>query len=273
MMHSFEPHTPRERAGEGDKPVLRVSGLKVQAGKRTLLSGVETTISEGKVTAVIGPSGSGKSTFLSVLNRLADLIDGLQVSGSVYLHNQDVLNPKLDVLSLRRKVSMVFQRPTPFPTSIWQNLRLPFVEKQKATKPELQKEIQHQLERVALWPEVKSRLFEPATKLSGGQQQRLCIARSLIVKPEILLLDEPCSALDPVSSDQIEQLVGGLKNEVTVLMVTHNIAQAKRLADHLIVLSNERGHGEIVEQGPAAEIFSNPQHKVTQTYFQSESFQ
>lgn len=247
--------------------------LCVSAGERLLLSIPSLNITKGGITAIIGPSGSGKSTLLSIFNRLADTTDGLKVSGKVEVSGIDIFAKSTDLLWLRRHVSMVFQKPLPFPLSIRKNLELPFKECCPSSKAQTQREVENSLMHVGLWHEVSERLDSPAQLLSGGQQQRLCLARSLIVKPQVLLLDEPCSALDPVSSAQIEELVLGLRGKLTVVMVTHNLAQARRLADDVIVLGSETAKmpGKMIESGLASEVLSRPKHPFTQRYISFET--
>src|SRR5690606_258026 len=190
-------------------------------------------INRGCITAIVGPSGCGKSSFLMSLNRLTDLIPGCQVSGTLHLNELDVLAPTTDLLHLRRMVGMIFQKPVVFPLSIWKNMALPLYEHGMRDRPRLTSAIEESLQEVGLWAEVKDRLNDPAYALSGGQQQRLCLARALVLSPDILLLDEPCSALDPISSGIVEDFIAGLRGKYTVVIVTHNLAQARRLADYI----------------------------------------
>lgn len=251
--------------------IIEVRGLCVHAGGRLLLSDINAQFPQSGVTAIIGPSGAGKSTFLGCLNRLADDIDRLRVTGEITCCGESIYSPAMSLLSLRRKVSMVFQKPTPFPTSIRRNLSLPLLEVRRLGRSDLEMRIEQVLRQVGLWDEIRDRLDSPATTLSGGQQQRLCMARALIVDPVVLLLDEPCSALDPVSTEVFEENIRRIKDRVKVIMVTHNLAQARRLADRLIVFASQRGYGEIVESGDAREVFTKPSHELTRSFFRFES--
>jgi phosphate transport system ATP-binding protein len=200
------------------------------------------------------------------LNRLIDLIPNCRVSGKLLLGDLDVLSPDIDVLQLRRRVGMIFQKPNPFPMSIRKNLEFPLKEHGIAHSASSEELVQKSLRDVGLWNEVKDRLHAPALGLSGGQQQRLCIARSLILSPEILLMDEPCSALDPLSSGVVEDLIFSLRGQYTVVIVTHNLAQARRIADYVGVLWAENGAGHLVETGPTHQIFEHPQQELTTAY-------
>jgi phosphate transport system ATP-binding protein len=254
------------------KSPLSLLGLQKRKRDRELLTDVNFSAEAGQVTALIGPSGSGKSTLLSVFNRLADTLDGLKVTGRVLIGDDDIMNPRIDLCKLRRRVSMVFQRPTPFPLSIRQNLSLPYKECcPGASRAEIDAAIADRLQRVGLWQEVKNRLDDPALRLSGGQQQRLCFARSLMVEPDVLLLDEPCSALDPVSTLAVETVIRSLRSKVTILLVTHNVSQAQRLADQIFVLAaieenNGSLSGRLIESGPASQVLTRPQHPFTKMY-------
>ena len=214
------------------------------------------------MTALIGPSGCGKSTFLRCLNRMNDLIDSVKISGSIQLDGKEILDRSLDIIELRRKVGMVFQKPTPFPKSIFENvaygLRIAGVNK----KSVLDEVVERSLKRAALWEEVKDRLHDSALGLSGGQHQRLCIARAIAISPEIILMDEPCSALDPRSTTRIEDLIGELRGEYTIIIVTHNMQQAARVSDHTAFLYE----GVLVEFGKTEDVFTNPQKQETEDY-------
>ncbi len=228
---------------------------------------VSLEIEANKITALIGPSGCGKSTVLRTLNRMNDTVTGARITGSILIHNEDIYKTGIDLIELRRKVGMVFQRPYPFPMSIYDNVaygpRMHGI-KDKKTLDDI---IQHSLEQAALWNEVKDKLHENSYELSGGQQQRLCIARALAVEPEILLLDEPCSALDPIATLKIEDLLNELKKELTIVIVTHNMQQASRISDNTAFFwTTEERTGFLVEYSSTAQIFSSPSDKRTEDY-------
>ncbi len=238
-----------------------VRQLRAWYGREEVLKGITMDIPPGAVTAIIGPSGCGKSTFVRCLNRLHELVPGARVAGEVLLDGQDIYRRGLDPVAVRRRIGMVFQKPNPFPTmTIFQNvaagLRLNGGVRDAAAV------VEASLRQAALWEEVKDRLHEPPSGLSGGQQQRLCIARALAVKPAVLLLDEPCSALDPIATLKIEELIVNLKTELAVVIVTHNMQQAARVADYTAFFLN----GELVEYGPTSQIFTNPRDRRTEDY-------
>jgi phosphate transport system ATP-binding protein len=244
-------------------PRILVDQLEAGFGKQRVLRSISLAIRDRAITAIIGPSGCGKSTFIRCLNRLHEEIPGAWVRGHMRLDGKDLYAPSLDPVELRRRIGMVFQRPNPFPTfSIYENvavgLRLNGIRKRSL----LDERVEQSLRRAALWDEVKDRLDHPGTGLSGGQQQRLCIARALAVEPEILLLDEPCSALDPMATERIEELLLDLEHDYTLVMVTHNIQQAARVANRTIFLLL----GEMVEEGPTSEMFTNPKDPRTESY-------
>jgi len=219
-------------------------------------------IFKNQITAIIGPSGCGKTTLLRSINRMNDHIPGFRVEGKIYFKGQDIYDPKLDVTEYRKKVGMVFQKPTPFPMSIYDNVAFgPRIHGTKS-KHVLDRIVEESLKKAALWDEVKSELNKPGTKLSGGQQQRLCIARALAVQPEVLLMDEPTSALDPISTSKIEDLVVELKKDYTIIIVTHNMQQAVRIADSVAFFLN----GEVIEYARAEKLFYMPQDKRTEDY-------
>ncbi|MEX2365455.1 MAG: phosphate ABC transporter ATP-binding protein, partial [Pseudohongiellaceae bacterium] len=228
-------------------PHLHVENLSIHYGNQTVLEDVSLDIYKGCITALIGPSGCGKTSFLSSLNRLTDLIPAARVSGSIYIEDQDIHSAQMDVMSLRRRVGMIFQRPNPFPLTIRRNLELPLREHGIKNREELAGRIEQVLREVGLWQEVCDRLDTPALQLSGGQQQRLCIARALVLQPEILLMDEPCSALDPVASAVVEELIGRLRNRYTVVIVTHNLAQARRIANYAAFFWMKEHTGKLIE--------------------------
>ena len=239
---------------------VQTRDLNVHYGRVHALKDVSIDIEANSVTAVIGPSGCGKTTFLRVLNRLVDL-DGARVTGKVFLDGEDIFNG-IDVTSLRRRVGMVFQQPNPFPMSIYDNVAFGPRIHGIRDKKRLDSIVEASLRKAALWDEVKDRLQESALRLSGGQQQRLCIARALAVQPEVILMDEPCSALDPVSTARIEALIKDLKREYTLVVVTHNMHQAARISDYTAFFLN----GELVEFGKTSQIFTNPAEKRTEDY-------
>ena len=241
---------------------IQVNKLKLFYGEHLALNKVSINVAKNSVLALIGPSGCGKSTFLKTLNRMNDLIDGVRIEGEVLLDGEDIFAPDVDVVHLRKRVGMVFQRPNPFPMSIYDNIAYgPRIHGQK-NKAILDELVERSLVGAALWDEIKDRLKTSAMSLSGGQQQRLCIARLLAVEPEVLLMDEPCSALDPISTMKIEELVTELKKEYTIVMVTHNMQQAARVSDSTAFFLM----GEMVEQDKTDTVFTRPRDKRTEDY-------
>lgn len=241
---------------------LTVRDLNLYYGENHALKDINMDIREKGVTALIGPSGCGKSTFLKTINRMNDLIDNVRITGELKLDDEDIYGEGVDTTVLRKRVGMVFQQPNPFPMSIYDNIAYgPRIHGIKG-KPELDAIVEKSLRGAALWDEVKDRLKRSALGLSGGQQQRLCIARALAVEPEILLMDEPTSALDPISTLKIEDLMGELKKNYTVVIVTHNMQQATRIADYTAFFLV----GEIVEYAPTTDLFSHPREKKTEDY-------
>ncbi|MGE5257607.1 MAG: phosphate ABC transporter ATP-binding protein PstB [Hyphomicrobiales bacterium] len=226
------------------------------------LRGISLDILDRRVTSLIGPSGCGKSTLLRVLNRIYDLYPGQRAEGEVRIDGRDILKQNGNLAFLRSKVGMVFQRPTPFPLSIYENIAFPLRLYKKLSKHEMNMLVETALQKAALWNEVKDQLHKSGLGLSGGQQQRLCIARAIAIRPEILLLDEPASALDPISTSQIDDLVRELRNEFCVVMVTHNLQQAARIGDYTGLMYL----GELIEFSETDTIFTNPKHKRTQDY-------
>jgi phosphate transport system ATP-binding protein len=231
-------------------------------GATQALKNVTLPLYDRKVTAFIGPSGCGKSTLLRVLNRIYELYPNQRAEGEVILDGEDILASKLDTNLLRSRVGMVFQKPTPFPMTIYDNVAFGIKLYERMAKSELDGRIEHALQRAALWGEVKDKLKESGLSLSGGQQQRLCIARTMATHPEVILLDEPCSALDPISTAKIEELIDELANEYTIVIVTHNMQQASRTSDHTAFMYL----GELVEFGPTEKIFTAPDKKQTEQY-------
>jgi phosphate transport system ATP-binding protein len=259
MKASATPHPVADPAC----PVINASAVSISYGTKAALRDVSLDIPGGSIMALVGPSGCGKTSFLSCINRLTDLIENCRVNGRITV---GVLARGADLLALRCKVGMICQRPNPFPLSIRRNLDIPLREHGMRDPAERAERIERALRDVGLWAEVKDRLEELAQDLSGGQQQRLCLARALALEPQVILLDEPCSALDPISSGVIEELIGGLRGRCTIVIVTHNLAQARRLADHVGFFWVDGGSGVLVESGPAAQIFEAPQHPLTAAY-------
>ena len=245
---------------------ISTSELSLFYGKSQVLRNISIQIPHAAVTAIVGPSGCGKSSFLRSLNRLTDLDPGCQVTGSIRVGTLEVGDRRCDVVALRRRVGMIFQSPSPFPLSIRRNIELPLREHGMLDPRDRCEAIEVSLRSVGLWDEIKDRLDSNAMGLSGGQQQRLCIARAIALQPEVLLLDEPCSALDPISSGVVEDLIHELRRQYTIVVVTHNLAQAKRIADYASLFWVIDGAGQLIESSPAADFFSTPSHKLTAAY-------
>jgi phosphate transport system ATP-binding protein len=243
---------------------MQTERLSLFYGNKSAFKDVSLEIKSGGITALIGPSGCGKTSFLACLNRLVELTPNCKVSGRIILGDRDV--QALNVISLRRRVGMLFQKPNPFPLSIMRNIEFPLREHGVRSREEIDRIVEDALRDVGLWDEVKNRLKAPALSLSGGQQQRLCLARTLALKPEVLLMDEPCSALDPISSEVVENLITSLHGKYTVLVVTHNLAQAKRIADQVALFWVADGAGQLIESGSVAQVFEYPQHALTAAY-------
>jgi phosphate transport system ATP-binding protein len=243
-------------------PTLAIAGLNFYYDRFQSLKNINLDIYEKKVTAFIGPSGCGKSTLLRTLNRMYDLYPGQRAEGSVLYHGRNILESGQDVNMLRAKVGMVFQKPTPFPMSVYDNIAFGVRLYEKLSKGEMDERVEWALNKAALWAEVKDKLKQSGLSLSGGQQQRLCIARGVAVKPDVLLLDEPTSALDPISTAKIEELISELKEDYTIAIVTHNMQQAARCSDYTAYMYL----GELVEFGETDQIFMNPVKKETQDY-------
>lgn len=249
-----------------DPMFWRVNDLTVSYGKALALSSVSIDIRKTGVTAIIGPSGCGKSSFLCCLNRLSEMIPGCCVSGRIEIQSENILATRFDSTSLRRRVGLIFQKPNPFPMSIRRNLELPLREHGMRDSREVDSTITRCLTEVGLWSEVRDRLDAPALSLSGGQQQRLCIARALVLRPDALLMDEPCSALDPVSTAVVESLIQSLSENYTIVMVTHNLRQARRLGSDVAFFWMRDGAGMLIESGSSDQIFNSPKHELTQRY-------
>ncbi len=248
-------------------PEFEIRDLSVAYGGKTVLNKVSLDIYKGCITALIGPSGCGKSSFLSALNRMNDLYVGCTVSGEVKFKGRDLLRfDAPEVAQLRKTVGMIFQRPNPFPLSIYRNLELPLKEHGVRDPQLIRSKIENALRDVGVWDEVSDRLHQPALKLSGGQQQRLCIARALVLEPQVLLMDEPCSALDPVASNTVEQLIMRLRGKYTIIIVTHNLAQARRIANYAGFFWMQEQMGKLIEFGQSRQIFDAPAQALTAAY-------
>jgi|TARA_A200000159_G_scaffold81865_1_gene75681 phosphate transport system ATP-binding protein len=242
---------------------ILANGVDVYYGSKQALFGISMDIKEKEVTALIGPSGCGKSTFLRCINRMNDLIEICKVSGSIKVDNEEIISEKTDVVSLRSKIGMVFQKPNPFPKSIFDNVAYgPTIHGLVESKNDLEEIVHSSLKKAGLFNEVKDRLNEPGTSLSGGQQQRLCIARAIAVNPEIILMDEPCSALDPIATAIIEELIDELRLNYTIVIVTHSMQQAARVSQKTSFFHL----GELIETGDTKKIFTNPDNSKTQDY-------
>ena len=241
---------------------LSIRGLDFFYGTNQALKNICLDLPEQRVTGMIGPSGCGKSTLLRVLNRMYDLYPGQRAEGEVLLDGEDILAPSVDLNGLRSRIGMVFQKPTPFPMTIYENITFGVKLHERLSRADMESRVEWSLSRAALWTEVKDRLHTPAGGLSGGQQQRLCIARTIATRPEIILLDEPTSALDPISTLKIEELIDELKKDFTIAIVTHNMQQAARCADQVAFFYL----GELIEVAPAGQIFTAPKERRTQDY-------
>ncbi|MCG2841038.1 phosphate ABC transporter ATP-binding protein PstB [Sandaracinobacter sp. RS1-74] len=247
---------------DGAKPAIVTRNLEFFYGDNRALKNINLEFPEKRVTALIGPSGCGKSTLLRIFNRMYSLYPGQRATGEVLMDGENLISDKVDPTDLRARVGMVFQKPTPFPMSIYENIAYGVKLHQRISKAEMDERVEWSLQKAALWGEVKDRLDSSALGLSGGQQQRLCIARTIAVKPEVLLFDEPTSALDPISTAKIEELVAELREEFTILIVTHSMQQAARCSDQTVFMYL----GDVIESGPTAQIFTNPKVKQTQEY-------
>ena len=242
---------------------MQSRNLSVFYGSKQALIDINVNIETNKVMALIGPSGCGKSTFIRCLNRMNDVVEGCRVTGAVFLDGHDIYQSSIDVIALRQKIGMVFQKPNPFPKSIYENVAYgPKIHRLTKGKSELDALVEKTLKRVGLWDEVKDRLNSPGTSLSGGQQQRLCIARAIAVEPEVILMDEPCSALDPIATARIEELMAELRKKFTIVIVTHSMQQAARVSDYTAFFHL----GRIVETGLTSKIFQAPELQQTKDY-------
>jgi phosphate transport system ATP-binding protein len=246
-----------------DEPRIRCTDINVYYSGERAINNVSLDIGNNEVIALIGPSGCGKSTFLRCLNRMNDTIAGCEVTGEILMDGNDINGKDIDVVPLRAQVGMVFQKPNPFPKSIWENIAFgPRIHGLAQSKAELDAIVESSLQKAALWDEVKDRLGQPGTSLSGGQQQRLCIARSIAVNPEIILMDEPCSALDPIATARIEDLIDEMRELYTICIVTHSMQQAARVSQRIAYFHL----GDLIEIGETDEVFTRPKHQLTEDY-------
>ena len=245
------------------KSLIECRGVDVFYGDKQALFGINLDIGEKEVTSLIGPSGCGKSTFLRCINRMNDVIEICKVAGTIKIDNEDIYHPDVDVVELRSRIGMVFQKPNPFPKSVYDNVAYgPKLHGRILHKDDLDAKVEKSLERAGLWSEVKDRLDEPGTSLSGGQQQRLCIARAIAIDPSIILMDEPCSALDPIATAKIEELIDELKDNFTITIVTHSMQQAARVSQKTAFFHL----GKLIEVGDTEKIFRSPDHEQTEAY-------
>ncbi len=259
--NNFESTVYHLKTG-GNGTILEINNLRLWYGAAQALNNVQMTVEKGLVTALIGPSGCGKSTLLRCINRMNDLVDGLKIEGEIRLHSEDIYNRGADVIALRKRMGMVFQKPNPFPMSIYENVIYPLKVDGVNDKAFLAETCERALKASALWNEVKDRLDQSALGMSGGQQQRLCIARAIAADPEVLLMDEPCSALDPIATAKIEDLINELAGQYTVVIVTHNMQQAARVSDNTAFMYL----GRLIEYGDTEVIFQTPKSGKTQDY-------
>lgn len=242
--------------------IIRTENLNLWYGEKQALHDITMSIRPNKITALIGPSGCGKSTLIRCFNRMNDVIDKCKITGKIFFHGNDIYRPESDAVEVRKKIGMVFQKPNPFPKSIYENVAYGSKVQGITNKKELDEIVEKSLKDAVLWNEVKDCLYEPAMCLSGGQQQRLCIARSLSIEPEVILMDEPCSALDPIATAKIEDLMTGLKKKYTVIIVTHNMQQAARVSDYTAYMYL----GKLIEFGETEQIFEHPREELTENY-------
>jgi phosphate transport system ATP-binding protein len=259
---TLTPRPPAPKAEQPGSPAVDVRSFSFAYGSRPVLRNLTFSIERKSVTAIIGPSGCGKSTFLRSINRLNDLIPGVRHRGDILVEGTSVFSPSTDLVALRQKVGMVFQRPNPFPKSVFDNVAYGAALNRLVARRDLPDLVERCLRQAALWDEVKDRLDQSGAGLSGGQQQRLCIARALGNAPEVLLMDEPCSALDPVATQRVEELIVELKKDYTIVIVTHNMQQAARVSD----FTGFFDRGELVEYGETERIFTTPGHERTEAY-------
>jgi phosphate transport system ATP-binding protein len=264
-MQKMKVEVVASEGAEAGGAVFEVRDFSAYYGAFRAVKDISMDIPKNRITAFIGPSGCGKSTLLRCFNRMNDLVPVAHNSGTIRYHGVDLYDPKVDPVEVRRRIGMVFQKPNPFPKSIYENIA--FGARIAGHKESLDDLVESSLRRAAIWDEVKDKLKQPGTALSGGQQQRLCIARAIAVKPDVILMDEPCSALDPVATLKIEELMFELRDEYTIVIVTHNMQQAARASDETVFLTmGEDRAGYLVEKAPTAEIFTNPRHQLTEDY-------
>ena len=247
-------------------PLLKLSNVAVSYGAQVAVRDVNLEIASNQITGLIGPSGCGKSSLLAAINRMTDLLPNCKVEGSIQFKSQELLGSKVDLVDLRRKIGMIFQKPNPFPASIRKNIDLPLKEHGLGDSQQRNDKIESVLRDAGLWDEVKDRLNSSALSLSGGQQQRLCIARALALDPEVILFDEPCSALDPIAGGVVEDLIAGMVSKATIILVSHDIAQARRIADQIAVFWYEDGAGRLVEVCGDKEQFEKSTHPITRCF-------
>ena len=266
MTKSIE-HFTRKSVAE-IQPLIEIQNLTLRYQQKPAFQDITLSIPQNSITAIVGPSGCGKSSFLTCLNRLSDLISGCTVSGHIRLGSLNILNPKVNTTALRRRIGMIFQKPNPFPMSIKKNITFPLREHGIKDPQQLDRLVEQALRDVGLWEEVCDRLHDNALNLSGGQKQRLCIARTLALQPEILLMDEPCSALDPISSGIVEDLIIRLRQKYhyTIIIVTHNLAQARRIADYIALFWVDGGCARLIEFATVEQFFNHPHHELTKAY-------
>jgi phosphate transport system ATP-binding protein len=264
-MQAMKVQLGQQAEAAAESSVFEVSDFNAYYGEFRAVKDITMDIPRNRITAFIGPSGCGKSTLLRCFNRMNDLVPVARNSGRILYHGVDLYHPAVDPVEVRRRIGMVFQKPNPFPKSIYENVA--FGARIAGYKGDMDELVERSLRRAAIWDEVRDKLKEPGTALSGGQQQRLCIARAIAVEPDVILMDEPCSALDPVATLKIEELMFELRDEYTILIVTHNMQQAARASDETIFLTmGEDRAGYLVEKGPTSEIFTNPRNQLTEDY-------
>ena len=255
----------KEKIINFSNPIIEINNLSVKYGNALAIENVTFSVPEKKVIALIGPSGCGKSTLIRCINRMNDLIPSAKVTGSVLFEDQNIYDKNVDATEIRYKIGMVFQKPNPFPKSIYDNVA--FGPRVNGLKVDLDEVVETSLKKAALWDEVKDRLNDSGLGISGGQQQRFCIARTLAVNPEIILMDEPASALDPISTQSIENLIKEISKDVTIVIVTHNMQQAARISDYaLVMMSGEERIGRLIEYGENKQVFDNPKDERTEAY-------
>lgn len=263
FVSQFDTQVSQKKQQNTSNVKLSTSDVHVYYGESEAIKGIDLNIYENEVIAFIGPSGCGKSTFLRTLNRMNDTIDSCRVTGKVMLDSQDIYDPNLDVVLLRAQVGMVFQKPNPFPKSIFDNVAYgPKLHGLARDKYDLEEIVESSLRKAGLWDEVKDRLNQPGTGLSGGQQQRLCIARTIAVSPEVILMDEPCSALDPIATAKVEELISELSAQYTIAIVTHSMQQAARVSDRTAYFHL----GDLIEVNSTEKVFTQPEHQLTEAY-------